>query len=427
MVESVFSRYRKGDVKLKINCLFKSMLTICTILFLTASLSFTAGAAADLPEKNTKPRHQVCTALSEAAQAYYSEDYSYEKLCTLSGAEDVSTSLSATKNNELYGALYHLMSETHTYYVTYSGYKPGALAYYWASTDAVESSDSYVMFYSDMMAGEGVTMNREHIWPKSRASFYQKNGGSDLHHLRPSVESVNLAKSDHAFGDIEGIYSEGYKEGFIGDTLLYYVNKNQDLFECKDDVKGDVARILLYVYCRWQQPNLYTDLVESLPQPDPDDKANNGKKVIESLETLLRWCKSDPVDTWEMERNDLVEQIQGNRNVFIDYPEFAWQLFSQQVPEDMATPTHTGGGSGELPTETVEVLLGDADADSRVTVLDATCIQKTLASFTVKVFDRAAADSDQDGVITVLDATSIQKCLAHLPANPKIGVLIHIP
>ena len=113
----------------------------------------------------------------------------------------------------------------------------------------------------------------------------------------------------------------------IGGDTLYWVMEPDDLFECKDDVKGDVARILLYVYCRWLQPNLYTNAAaEDLPAMDEDDSANNGRRVIESLDTLLQWCALDPVDTWEMERNDLIQQIQGNRNVFIDYPELAWQL-----------------------------------------------------------------------------------------------------
>ncbi len=68
------------------------------------------------------------------------------------------------------------------------------------------------------------------------------------------------------------------------------------------------------------QPNLYSDVAEeNLPAMDEDDTANNGRRVIESLDTLLLWCALDPVDTWEMEQNDLIQDIQGNRNVFIDY------------------------------------------------------------------------------------------------------------
>lgn len=60
-----------------------------------------------------------------------------------------------------------------------------------------------------------------------------------------------MAKSDHMFGYIDGTYSAGYDAGEIGGSTLYWLMEPDDLFECKDDVKGDVARILLYVYCRW--------------------------------------------------------------------------------------------------------------------------------------------------------------------------------
>lgn len=61
--------------------------------------------------------------------------------------------------------------------------------------------------------------------------------------------------------------------------------------------------------------------------------------VIESLDTLLEWMQEDPVDTWEMSRNDCVQKVQGNRNVFIDYPEFAWLLFGRELPADYDTPS----------------------------------------------------------------------------------------
>jgi hypothetical protein len=62
-------------------------------------------------------------------------------------------------------------------------------------------------------------------------------------------------------------------------------------------------------------------------------------KVFESVEVLLEWCALDPVDTWEMGRNEVVGAIQGNRNVFIDYPEYAWLVFGCEVPENMTTPS----------------------------------------------------------------------------------------
>ena len=392
----------------------RTVVYILISVLISAAITVSAGALGELPASNSKQRHIPCEALSAQAQAYYTGDNSYDRLSTLSGADDTSTSYCATLNNELYTALHALMSETHSYYTAYKGYGSNSLAYYWNSTDAVQSSSSYIMFYSDIPSDtSGVMLNREHIWPKSRASYGEHNGGSDLHHLRPAVDKINSAKSDHLFGDINGLYTEGVSQVVYNGELYAYVKKDLDLFECKDDVKGDVARILLYVYCRWEQPNLYTDMTDDLPAPESDSKSNSGKRVIESLDTLLNWCMSDPVDTWEMERNDLTQSIQGNRNVFIDYPELAWRMFGRTAPDDMTTPS---GKGGDTPPDKKR-LRGDADSDGDVTIADATVIQRVLI-FVPSAFepDAQAADVNGDG-LDIADATAIQRYATHI-SNP---------
>lgn len=61
-----------------------------------------------------------------------------------------------------------------------------------------------MFFYGDVDDSLGYTMNREHIWCKADASFYQLGGGCDLHHLRPSINFVNSAKSYYPFGYVQG-------------------------------------------------------------------------------------------------------------------------------------------------------------------------------------------------------------------------------
>lgn len=69
-------------------------------------------------------------------------------------------------------------------------------------------------------------------------------------------------------------------------------------------------------------------------------------------------------------------------------------------------------------------VIGDADADGKITILDATAIQRTLASLPVASFDEKAADADEDTKLTILDATAIQRHLAALPTNPNIGTTV---
>ena len=79
---------------------------------------------------------------------------------------------------------------------------------------------------------------------------------------------------------------------------------------------------------------------------------------------------------------------------------------------------HQGEGAPEL------VMLGNVDGDGEVTILDATCLQRVLAEFSVVNYVEAAADADGDGEITILDATSIQRFVAELPTNKAIGTYI---
>ena len=292
------------------------LLLVALLTALFAGVTFQASA------KNTNKRDTLCTSLSTMAKAYYTGAYTYDKMSALAGGN---TDCVASMNSALYKSLQSLMSSTQTDSVSYK-----SLTKYWPTTD------NNILFYADQT---GSNYNREHVWPKSRASFYQKNGGCDLHHLRPANQTINSTRYNYTMGYVNGVINGCSTANYGGRTVLWYSAGN-DLVEVRDNVKGDVARILLYVYCRWGQPNLYQNVAEKdLPAFDPDDDANNGKKVIESLDTLLKWCKSDPVDTWEMTRNDEVQNVQGNRNVFIDYPEYAWLVFGQDIPNDMKTPS----------------------------------------------------------------------------------------
>ncbi len=284
---------------------------------------------------NSGTRHELCTALSDQARAYYTGDDSYDVVSKLAGSS------ADPMHSVMFSRLHMLMESTMTNTVTYKN-----LTRYWPMTDANEGSEDPILFYSDVLSDY---YNREHVWPKSRASFYQNNGGADLHHLRPTNPNVNSTRGNMTMGNVKGVLNSYQTYAYDGNTVLWY-NTGADLVEVSDNIKGDVARILLYVWCRWEEPNLY----ENDPNPTigSGDDANNGLKVIESRETLLQWMQLDPVDTWEMSRNDQCENVQGNRNVFIDYPEYAWLIFGLTPPADYRTPSGSAAGVSPTPTAT---------------------------------------------------------------------------
>ena len=91
--------------------------------------------------------------------------------------------------------------------------------------------------------------------------------------------------------------------------------------------------------------------------------------------------------------------------VISDYNHSGWSI------------TYTGDGTVVEERH----IIGDADCDGEITILDATAIQRHLASLETKAFDELAADADGDGEVTILDATAIQRWLAGLPSHEGIG------
>lgn len=340
----------------------KTLRTVSFLLILTLLLSNLAliGLAA---QRNTGTRHEPSKGLSSQAVSYYSKNgFDYNTYITYKG--DSSGSCLSAVNSELYKKLQDLMTRTMTNSVSYS-----SLTSYWPDTDCTNGSNQAVLFYSDQVSGN---YNREHVWPKSRASFLKIDGGCDLHHLRPTNSKINSTRSNFCFGNVRQMLSNYSTASYGDNTVLWYNGSYMEnasdqvgtdilgLVEVNDNIKGDVARILLYVYVRWGEKNLFQN--DPNPVVGPSDNENNGLRVIYDLNTLLQWCKMDPVDSWEMSRNDATQSVQGNRNIFIDYPQFAWYLFGRDPQDEIPEPSIPD------PTDPTEPDLPDIPTDVPVAI-----------------------------------------------------------
>lgn len=162
--------------------------------------------------------------------------------------------------------------------------------------------------------------NREHVWAKSRGDFGTSQGpGTDVHALRPCDISVNSARNNRwfDFGNEEYIDTDGPTGSFTSST--------EWVWEPRDEVKGDVARMLFYMVVRYEGENGEVDLelVDYLPT---DNNTNDPIHAV--LNTLLLWHNADPVDDWERNRNDVIYyNYQENRNPFIDHPEYVQEIW----------------------------------------------------------------------------------------------------
>ncbi len=170
--------------------------------------------------------------------------------------------------------------------------------------------DNIILLYTgdsiDSSWDYGSSWNREHVWPRSLGDMSEGDAEhNDLHHLRPADPGVNSKRGNKEF-DEGGSKVQGTTDCFM----------DSDSFEPRDEVKGDVARMLFYMAVRYEGDNGEIDL-------ELIDELNGNAPTIGSLSILLQWHLQDPVDDFERNRNSLIFGYQGNRNPFIDYPEFA--------------------------------------------------------------------------------------------------------
>jgi endonuclease I len=163
-------------------------------------------------------------------------------------------------------------------------------------------------------SGEGDCFNREHSWPKEY--FGGDNSYpmySDLHHLFATDGWVNNKHAAFPFGMVNSstyTSSNGTKLG-TGSTYPGYSNK---IFEPIDAYKGDFARAYFYMSTRYESEDATWQNWEM---------ANGAELTPAAINLLLLWHNNDPVSQKEIDRNEAVFLLQGNRNPFIDYPQFA--------------------------------------------------------------------------------------------------------
>ncbi|MEN1940142.1 endonuclease [Luteimonas sp. MJ246] len=207
--------------------------------------------------------------------------------------------------------------------------------------------------------------NREHTWPNSLGFpdrvgdlGYPHSPYTDTHMLYLSDEVYNGNRGNMPFANCAssncGERPTESNNGRGGGTGTYPGNSNwvqgsngnQGSFEVWGARKGDMARAVMYMAIRYEGGEHPTT-----GQSEPDlELTDDRSKIVGTsaspaymglLSTLLEWHLADPPDDAERARNEVVAAYQGNRNPFIDHPEWGTEaLFASTAPAtcELATP-----------------------------------------------------------------------------------------
>ncbi|MCL1078742.1 hypothetical protein D5R81_12365 [Parashewanella spongiae] len=190
--------------------------------------------------------------------------------------------------------------------------------------------------FSNQQSGSAVgKWNREHVWAKSHGFPSESQWGfTDAHHLRPADTGINTKRSNNDFGACK---DTGEEVQFDGKGTGNYLDKAKDCWEPRDEMKGDVARMIMYMDTRYQGTDTAITGMPDLVAVDHLTTSEDDKNpVIGTLCDLYAWHEADPVSDFENNRNNEVYKYQGNRNPFIDRPELVQQVYGAACGDESA-------------------------------------------------------------------------------------------
>lgn len=186
--------------------------------------------------------------------------------------------------------------------------------------DDVTNADTVVDVYSgrtfhgvnDAKTAFERGLNSEHTWCQSMGA--KDAAKDDLHHLFPVDAGANSTRNNNPMGEVKKVVQ--LLPDFYGDNQHSRLGTNaagETVFEPRDSHKGDVARAIFYFYVVYGSFNGKASKID----------LTNFK--VEH-DTLLRWHQQDPPSSWEIQRNNQIYKLQGNRNPFIDHPDWVGRI-----------------------------------------------------------------------------------------------------
>jgi endonuclease I len=186
----------------------------------------------------------------------------------------------------------------------------GNAAYYFYYNVSGDQCGSY--------SGEGDCWNKEHSFPKSWWGGGSSIQYADLFHLVPTDGYVNNQRSNYPFGEVASptwTSTNGSKKGACS-----FPGYTGTVFEPVDAYKGDFARNYFYMATRYM--NSFASWETNVTHV-----IDGNNFTAWTINLLIKWHELDPVSTKEIDRNNAAHDIQGNRNPYIDHPEYVCSVW----------------------------------------------------------------------------------------------------
>lgn len=170
--------------------------------------------------------------------------------------------------------------------------------------------------------------NKEHTFPQSWFGGQVYPMYSDAHIVMPADKKDNSMRQSLAYGMVASTVVNPIGNGWkIGACTTPNYPYSLQVFEPADQYKGDIARNYFYMATcyenaigSWQTFNASGDTVL--------DGTNDNVFEPWFLNMLLIWHNQDPVSQKEINRNNAIYAVQGNRNPFVDHPEYVCQIWT---------------------------------------------------------------------------------------------------
>jgi endonuclease I len=199
-------------------------------------------------------------------------------------------------------------------------------------TDMHPDSTVWDMYSNQLYHFNGINavsgMNIEHSLPNSWWGGTKNQAYKDLHHLNPADGTANRMKSNWTMGIVNdsvtfdnGVIKKGYSTLCGTDSLRL-------VWEPADEYKGDFARIYMYMVTCYEQFCTQDTWIAAYTAIQFNNSTDTYPVFRDwTANMLLEWNRQDPVSVKELNRNEEVYKIQGNRNPFIDcslLAEYIW-------------------------------------------------------------------------------------------------------